>query len=511
MTLPLRLKRNALSNFAGLMTLSLLPLIASILYVPLLGMDRFGVVGTASFLITLAASLDFGMARAVTQRFAQMPPDGMQDGGARSFARVAFWVYLLIVAVLAGAVAMGADYLTQYWLIIPPTLHAETQYALLIGGFTLVPHCLRVIPLAALNGLERQGVSNLLQTGTLAFRLAISLLVLEVIERSLTALMLTWLTASILESLVILWVTARCLKPLNRAPIGPTRWVILHDLARASRSDGTSALVGLATNFADKLILSRLLPIDLFGLYHLISLLGTSLNRLTAPIAFAAFPRWIAYQATGDRAALSSSYRAASQIAAALILPTMVAGLLFAPLVLAALFPSALIPPDLILAFRLIVLSGAANALGFMPYLAQLATGSTRVILRFALLSGALYLPLILLATPSLGLFLPIGARLVLESVSLALFAIVLHRRILPGDGGRWLRESLLAPLSGLALPVAVGAFWLADAPPTLMSFAKACGVGSVGILGALIATPAGRRQINALFRRLPVFPRGRG
>lgn len=510
MTPPLRLRRNALSNFAGLMTLSLLPLIASILYVPLLGIDRFGVVGTASFLITLAASLDFGMARAVTKKFADQR-DLPDSTPARGFAGTAFLLFLGIVCSFAFLVAGGAGFLAERWLIIPVPLHAEAQAALFAAGFTVAAHSLRVIPLAILNGLERQGLSNLLQTGTLSFRLIISISTLLLVENSLELLMYVWLGSSFLEFYVIILATKHCLSKFSIPEGGGFQWRVAREIFHASRSDGTSALVGLATNFADKLILSRLLPIDLFGLYHLISLLGSSLNRLTAPIAFAAFPRWIAYEATGERAAFNSSYRAASQIAAALILPTMVAGVLFAPLVLAALFPSVGIPTDLILAFRLIVLYGAANALGFLPYTALLATGSTRVILRFALISGALYLPLILLATPSLGIFLPIGARLLLEGVSFALFAIVLHRQVLPGEGGRWVWDSLLAPIAGLVLPFALGALWLADAPPTLGSFLKACGVGGTGVLGALAATAAGRRQFRALFRYLARFPRGRG
>ncbi len=514
MTPPLRLKRNTLSNFAGLMIVSLLPLVASILYVPLLGMERYGIVGAASFLLILGVSLDFGIARTVTQKFARTlteQPPGAKTREAGEVLRAAFVLYMPIAGLLGAAVAGGSWYLTQNWLVIPPALQAEAQHALLLTGLTLVPHCLRVMPIAALNGLERQGLSNLLQTGTLAFRLAVSLIVLEGFEATLEALMTVWLLSSLAECLLIFWVTRRCLRDFDVSYWGPFRWATVREIGRVSRSDGTSALVSLANNFADKLILSRLLPIDLFGLYQVLSLLGSSLNRLTAPLGFAAFPRWIAYQSEGDRAAFSSSYHAASQAAAALILPTMVAGLIFAPLVLSVLFPSALIPPDLILAFRLMVLSGAANALGFLPYMAQLAAGSTALILRFALISGALYLPLVLIATPTFGLFLPIGARLALDVGTFLVFSIAVHRDILPGDGTRWARDSLLAPLAGLTLPFALGGLWLAEAPHSLGSFVGAVTVGLLGIAGALFATPTGRRQIAHLFRRWRVFPRGRG
>jgi hypothetical protein len=98
-----------------------------------------------------------------------------------------------------------------------------------------------------------------------------------------------------------------------------------------------------------------------------------------------------------------------------------------------------------------------------------------------------------------------------LEGFGFALFAIAIHHRVLPGEGGRWLRESLLAPLAGLALPFAVGGIWLSDAPYTLMSFAQAVLVGAFGVCGAFIATPAGRRQIAHLLRSSGIFPRGRG
>ncbi len=491
-----RLRRNALSNFAGLLILSLLPLLASILYVPLLGAAQFGIIGAASFLLTLGSSLDLGLGRATTQRFAQAAATGETGRGPRDFLATAHLLYGVGLLPFCLAVMLGAGFLAQHWLIVPEALQAETQQAFWLLGPVILIHCLRVMDLAALNGVERQGLSNLLQTGALVVRLLASVLVLLLIDRSVVTLLLTWLLVALAEMLVIGLTVRRCLGRLGFQHGGRLRWGLVPGLLAAGRSDGVFSLMTLLTGFADKLVVSRLLPIDLFGLYHFISLLAGALNRLIAPIAFAVFPRWVAQQAAGDRDGFSSSYHAAAQLAGGLILPTMLAGLLFAPRVLAALLPSVPMPDDLVLVFQLLTVAGAAAALNYLPYSAQLAAGATQIVLRQALIAGALYLPLVLLATPHLGLFLPVGARLVLEAATYLVFAWFLNRQVLPGEGARLLRQSVLAPLLGAALPFALGGLALAGSPLSVGTFALAVLTGLVGMIGALLATPAGRRAV---------------
>lgn len=495
MTAPLRLKRNALSNFAGLMTVSLLPLLASILYVPLLGAERFGIVGAASFLLTFGVNLDIGIGRAVTRRFAQAASQQENGAAPQNYLATAHLLFLGLLLPFSAAVMLGADFLTRSWLVIPPALHDEAEHALWLLGPVIFLHGFRVMDLAALNGLERQGLSNFLQAGSLALRLLVSLFVLLLIERSILALLLTWLLTVLAEVLVIGLVTRHCLRRHGFTGNGWPHMALIGPLVGSARSDGISTLVSIATNFADKLVLSRLLPIDLFGLYHIVSTLAAAPTRLTAPIAFAAFPRWIAQQAEGDRDGFTSSYHAAAQIAGALILPTMIAGLLFAPRVLAALFPSVSVPPDLILAFRLLVIAGGVSALNFLPYMAQLALGTTRVLLWQAIVSGALYLPLVLGTTASLGLFLPVGARLALDVSTFGLFFLVVTRALLPGETQRLLRDAFAAPLLGAAVPLLIGAYGLSGAPLTGLHFALAILTGAAAVAGALMATPAGRRQ----------------
>lgn len=495
MTAPLRLKRNALSNFAGLMTVSLLPLLASILYVPLLGAERFGIVGAASFLLTFGVNLDIGIGRAVTRRFAQAASQQETGAAPQNYLATAHLLFLGLLLPFSAAVMLGADFLTRSWLVIPPALHDEAEHALWLLGPVIFLNGFRVMDLAALNGLERQGLSNFLHAGSLALRLLLSLLVLLFIDRSILALLMTWLFAVLAEMLVIGLVTRHCLRRHGFPGSGWPQLALMGQLIRTARSDGTSTLVSIATNFADKLVLSRLLPIDLFGLYHIVSTLAAAPTRLTAPIAFAAFPRWIAQHAAGDRDSFTSSYHAAAQIAGALILPAAIAGLLFAPRVLAALFPSVSVPPDLILVFRLLVIAGAASALNFLPYMAYLALGTTRLLFWQAIVSGALYLPLVLGTTASVGLFLPVGARLALDVSTFALFLVAVGRSLLPGETRRLLRDAFAAPLLGAAVPLLIGAYGLSGAPLTGVNFALALLTGAAAVAGALLATPAGRRQ----------------
>ena len=169
--------------------------------------------------------------------------------------------------------------------------------------------------------------------------------------------------------------------------------------------------------------------------------------------------------------------------------------IVFAPEIVVAVLGKDYPTGQLPLAFALLVAATILNNLLHLPHGVQLAAGNSLTGLRFAAVNAILYIALIVIATPRIGVLGPAVSLFAIYAVTGVLFVHVTDRMLGLGVA-RWAGHSILRPgiaaagvatLAGLATPgglgLAAGAAWLAIV--TLASMAAAFAV-SPNARGAL-------------------------
>jgi O-antigen/teichoic acid export membrane protein len=263
-------------------------------------------------------------------------------------------------------------------------------------------------------------------------------------------------------------------------------------------------LVSVIVMQLDSIVLIKIIPLRDYGYYSLAKVVAGGLTMMIGPIFDAMFPlfsRLVAIETeaeNGDRRELSRAYHRACQLMSAMLLPTVLVLILFAREVVLVWTGK----PEYALHLRLLVgllaLGTGLNGLMNLPYALQLAYGWTRLHLNATLVAVSIQIPLLIFMATHYG---AAGAAVVWILFNGGFVFIVLnlmHRRLLPGEQGRWYLEDVGMPL--LAALTVVGAARMLPLLP-LPRLALAAGIGVVWG-AALVAAALAAPQLRALLRR---------
>jgi O-antigen/teichoic acid export membrane protein len=189
---------------------------------------------------------------------------------------------------------------------------------------------------------------------------------------------------------------------------------------------------------ADRIILSRMLPLDQFGVYVIAASVAAALTRLVAPWFNAIYPRFSELQARGDEASLRSLYHVGSQWLAVTVMPAAAVIAVFPRELLQLWTRDASIASAAAPLLSVLICGTSLNGLMNLPYAMQLAHGWTALALRANVIAVCLLVPAIWLLTKSFG---AIGAAFAWLALNVAYVVVVLpvmNRRILQGELATW-------------------------------------------------------------------------
>jgi O-antigen/teichoic acid export membrane protein len=296
---------------------------------------------------------------------------------------------------------------------------------------------------------------------------------------------------------LLLW---RCVPALDAARYG-FRLELLRRVWRFGAAYAVNSVANLALLQGDKIILSALLPLEMFGYYVLAQGIASGMYAVIMSVDYAVFPQFAGLVARGDEAELSEVYHRGCQLMSVLLAPIAIVGALFSREVLFMWTGDLVIVENTHLILTLLVCGMLLHGLIQAPYYLQVAYGWWRTILRTNLLLLVCIIPLDVLMARAYG---GPGVSLVwlLLNVCYLLTLPLVHRRFLKGQQGRWLFKDVLTPLCG-ALCVGVAARWLI--PPHLSRVEVFAYLSVAGLLVLAVAAMSASRvrlPVLALLRR---------
>jgi O-antigen/teichoic acid export membrane protein len=449
------LHRNALAGIVGKLWSSGLVLATVPLYIRILGVEAYGLIGLFTALQSVFLLLDLGLSTAANRELARLSGQGGADHRLRDLVRSLEVVYWTIAGLIAGCALLLSPVAADRWqhsASLPP---GAVSAAALAMGFALALQFPFTLYSAALLGLQSQVLLNVLLVATTTVRSVGALCVLWWIAPTIEAFFTWQILASLLQtalSAALLW------RRLPRLPIAPrfSRAQLLRRWRFAAGVSGISALALVLTQ-ADKLILSQLLPLEAFGYYSLAATASGALYVVASPVFLALLPQFSLLAAKGDETALARLYHEGSQLLSVTMLPLAVVGTLFAPeaLLLWTGDPGIAGNAHLILSFLLI--GTAMNGILNVPYALQLASGWTKLALYQNLVAVLLLLPLLWWATLRFEGMGAAGVWILLNGGCLLISIQFMHRRLLPLEKRHWYCQDLGLPLVG-ALSIAMAA-----------------------------------------------------
>jgi O-antigen/teichoic acid export membrane protein len=253
------------------------------------------------------------------------------------------------------------------------------------------------------------------------------------------------------------------------------------------------AVSALVLTQLDKVILSKLLTLQIFGYYTLAGVVVTGLATIAGPIFKVAFPLFSSLVASGNTKMLSESYHRANQLMAVLVLPTAALIGFFSYDLFRLWTGNAVTAQSAAPIATVLVIGSALNALMVVPYSLQLAQGWTSLGLRLNLLLILVLVPSLLVLVRTYG---PVGAAAgwAISQAMYIVFGLPLtHRRLLKGEAWQWISQDVGPALAMATLVPLIARHLIAPTLPPLVLAASIALVGFTTFVGAAVATPQTR------------------
>lgn len=487
------LRRNIVANYMGAGWNALMNVAFVSAYIHHLGAAGYGLIGVFTLLLGLMALLDLGMAPTVSRELARLETMEPNGAAARLLLRGAELVAVVLGCVVAGVIIVASPWLALHWLDTHGLPAGDVTFALRIMGFLVGLRILENVYRSALIGLQRQVVLNAVLAVSGTLRNAGAFVVVAWVAPDVRAFFLWQLVtgaATVLAFAVAVYVALRENARPRGFSLAPLR-------ATWRFAAGTMAVASLSIVLGnlDKILLTRLLPLDSFGYYALAVVVAQAPLGLITPVAQAFYPRFIQLHTSND-ARLATLYHTASQ-GVSILIGTATAFLVLLGRPVLQLWLHDPVTVDRVVDLVAVLAVGSMlNGVMTLPYFLQLAAGWTMLTIRVNVVAVCLVVPALALLVPAYGgmaaawIWLGLNAGYVLVAVPL------MHRRLLRGELGHWYLKDILPPV--LAATV-VGAAWRwmsLPVPSGMVGWVMLTAEGCVMLAAAGAASAAVRQRL---------------
>jgi O-antigen/teichoic acid export membrane protein len=247
----------------------------------------------------------------------------------------------------------------------------------------------------------------------------------------------------------------------------------LQKVWRFAAGMGGISLSSIILTQLDKIILSKILTLEMFGYYTLAAGVAMSLYRLTGPVFAATYPRFSQLAALNDQNELKLLYHRSCQLLSVCILPVAAVVALFSTEILMLWTRNLTIATQTHTILSLLIIGTAFNGLSYSPFALQLAHGWTNLSLYISVASAIVLAPSILYMTLQFGAVGAAAVWLILNSINMAITIHFTHRFLLPNEEWRWYKDDFGLPLIAIIIITVIGSFFINITMPPITILAR--------------------------------------
>lgn len=438
-----RLKLNVIANLAGGSWTAVVSIVCVPLYLRLLGVEAYGLIGFYATLQAIFGLFDLGLGATLNRSIARLSADPHSQKQQGDLLRTFEMIYHSIAVVLGVLLFAGAPLVARHWVHVQQLPLEQVTTAIRLMAIVSALQFPFALYQAGLLGLQRHVLLNVTSIVSSTLRAGGAVLVLMFVSRSIVGFFAWQVIVTALQTVVMFALIWRILGRIADARFDLQ---ILRAEWRFAASISANSLVGAFITQADKVILSGVAPLKEFGYYSVAATVASALWFIILPVNMAVYPRFAQLLAAKDEASVADVFHKACQTVALLVLPAGVTLALFAHEVIEVWIGNAITADHAALIVPLLVTGTTLYGLSSVPAYLQFAAGWPQLTLYTSIASAIILVPGTVYAV---SLFGAPGAALVWLLVNGAYFvpATIMFRRVISGDRQRWYVRDLGLPL----------------------------------------------------------------
>jgi len=430
------LTRNIIANYLGRSWSALLSLLLIPLYLKYLGVEAYGLVGFFTSLTGMLGVLDLGIGATMNRELARYSAKEGTAGKQRDLVRTLESIYWGI-AIIAGAVIFfAAPFIANSWIKVQILSPNSVLTAIQFMCVAIALNFPISLYQGGLMGLQRQVLVNtiLIFTGTLRGLGAI--LVLWLVSPTIEAFFIWQAISSFVGCIVFyiaMWLSLS--KSNKRAQFSI---LILKGIWKYAAAISASAIIGIILSQLDKIILSKMLPMRMFGYYTLAATLASAIWMIITPFINALFPKLVHLHELNITRDIKKLFHHSSQLLSLLLFPVSAIFVFFSREILLLWTHDPSVAENSYLIVVFLVLGTMLNGTATLPSNCALAFGWPTLVTYTNIIQAIIIVPLILIMAYWLK---GIGASIawvVMNSTYIIFMVPVFFRRYLNNEKWKW-------------------------------------------------------------------------
>jgi O-antigen/teichoic acid export membrane protein len=494
-----RIKKNIAANFGGSLWTALVSLLFIPIYLNFLGVEAYGLVAIFATLLAMFAVLDMGLIQTLTREIARLAvlPDSARE--MRDLLRTLEIPYVGMGLVIGLGVVLFSPWIAHVWLNNQTLPTSTVQTAMMLMGLMIAIQWPLGFYSGGLVGLQEQVLLNYINSIMQTVRGVASALVLWQLSSTIEAFFLTQLATSVVHILIIrllLW---------RKLPFDPHSSRFRPDLLRSiwhfAAGVAGSGLIASLLMQLDKIILSKLLSLEVFSYYAIANVVSMNVYRLFGPIYSAIYPRLTNLVAMGSEKDLAAFYHKSAQLLAVAVFPAVAVLIFFSNELLLIWLQKPVIADAVAPTVSILVIGTLINGIMHIPYGLQLAAGWTSLALRFGVISVVIFGILLLVLTELYGVVGAAMAWPIQQALYLICTVPLMHRRLLSDEQWQWYWNDVCYPLILASAPVALAWQLKPEAIGVAVTLLYLFATYITSLAAVLMGLPAIRSEIR--FRKI--------
>lgn len=446
-----KVNANLVANFVGQGIYSVMAIAFVPIYVELLGIESYGLIGFYTLLQISVGILEMAVVPSIAREMARFSSGATSIDLMRDLLKSFFSVTIVIGLVLALLIAALSGWLSNSWLQADDLAPDVVSHCIMLMGCVIAIRLNEAVFRSGLTGLQFQVSYNVVFS-------------IVAIARYAGVVGFLWLFGFSVE-LFFLWqvlisiggIIAYGLLLYSKLPSGSRTARFSIAALQSIKTFATGVfLVGMFSALVgqlDKIILSGMIPLEQFGYYAIAASAAATLVILASPFGQAYFPRLVELFTEQAHADLAKTYMRFSRLAGIIICSAGIPLAVFSEAVVFVWSGDQELADHVGPFLRVLAAANVLNAMLLIPFTMQFAAGWTRLALSLWVISFVLLLPGLLILIPMFGAISGAWAWLGLIMIVFLASIEIMHRRLLKNLKYTWYLSAFLIPMIGAAIP----------------------------------------------------------
>lgn len=412
-------------------------------FVRVMGLEAYSLVAVFITFLSLTFVLDFAFGATITRELARYSVEPEKGDEARDLARSLEYLYLW-VGLVAACGYIAAPWIAAQWLNLQDLSFDIVRKSIQLMAIAVGLQVPLGMYIGGMYGLDRQPALNLAQFVLSVFRYGGAAAAMMLFSPTAEVFFIWQVIFSMFQTLVMRTLLWRYLPRGSRRARFSMK-VLRGTFHFTSRVAGT-AVTSYILNQLDKIILSRFMPLPVLGSYMIGNQLSNATRLLSTLVETVVMPRMVVHTTRGEEAELRRLYHESCQVVALITLPMSAAVVFFAEPLITLWIGDADVAAAAALPAALLTLGSALNALVRVPGGVTLAKGWAAFGLWESVISGILFVPMLIVLVHFYGAVGAASSWLILNLGYVLIDTPIIHGRMLKGEQNNWLVWSAITP-----------------------------------------------------------------